>query len=149
MLQGSWNNSQTLSWKTKRHYIFPNRWLVHVQRFHRALLHFPGAVPCSYLRRCRIQRRVPQSKALLLWLLLSYCFVTVGAAGERGEARRCVQTWNSNTLTLQKSRKTCTSSAGGRGISAGGKKTVKTNTSVCGPASRLWKNMSKLWVRKM
>lgn len=28
-------------------------------------------------------------------------------------------------------------------------KTVKTNTSVCGPESRLWKNMSKLWLKEM
>lgn len=78
--------------------------------------------PPSYLPRRRIRKGASaQSKEFLLWLFLSYCFVTVKAAGERVEAQRCVQTWNTTILTLLKAEKLCTSSVESREIPAGGK----------------------------
>lgn len=108
--------------------------------------------PCSYLPRCRIRKgALAQSKEFLLWLLLSNCFVTVKAAGERVEAQQCIPTWNATILTLLKVEKLCTSSVGSREIPAGGKKTpVKTNNRVCGPASEnKGKNIRKLQDKKM
>lgn len=90
--------------KVKETYIFPKHWLVHVERFHCAVLYLCVVVPCFYLRLCKIWKGIPQSKAFLLWLLFSCCFVTVKATGKPVVTQWCIQTQNSTTLTVLKQK---------------------------------------------
>lgn len=90
--------------KVKETYIFPKHWLVHVERLHCAVLYLCVVVPRFYLRQFKIWKGIPQSKAFLLWLLFSCCFVTVKATGKLVVTRRCIQTQNSAILAIQQQK---------------------------------------------
>lgn len=95
--------------KVKETYIFPKRWLVHVECLHCAVQYLCVVVPCFYPRLCKIWKGIPQSKTFLLWLLFSCCFVTVKATGKTVVTQWCFQIQNRGNLTIQKQKMYCLS----------------------------------------